>query len=511
MRSRQSSRAFDDECERLLQQNSEEVREVHVREYHVPREERWAANRLAAALKKSTNVRSLFLQLDVLSGDLTSLLEYLGNPTTGLEKATIYMPYGHNQFSTSDAALKIIPTVANNASVREISLNVDGCHVSSMVHFRLLLQPSQTEVISLTCSVDIDADDLLSLDGLARSFASNRALKRLRLIISGKDAEHFTKKITSALHGHASLEHFHVGLFGSNFSAELASKIGSVVASSSRLKSLSLENCKWDSSNFGPVAASIGQSDRITEITLTRCTFDEPSTSLLRSIFYTSLGRLRLQLSGPVYFMHTSSFIYHLVESAPALYALDIRNICGSEELHQGLFNALQSPSSAVQKVQFGYLDYYNSGRVDAFLRRIPKCSLKQIGFNIFENSASRKAEVIEAFDQNESIIDSSDVVASFFGHEDRLKLEKISRRNDKLPRLIASQPCAGLPVGLWPHMFKYAQSHPTGLTHSFNGILTLLQQSHLPSGGKRLREGKFHSEASSRKAQQKATRLDIP
>lgn len=183
-------RVFDEECERLLRENSPRVTAVSLRNSHRP-----SAERLGEALRGNTHVEELRLWLNGIDEgeDVTLLLQFVGESTI-LKTLGLLFALERSAARTG----RFLQAASGNSTITKIDLGFSCIPVESFTRLmRTTASIANLRLHGVSFTQETAQPDSPSVgEQLTAAFTSNRILKRLNLrTINNNDF----KAIVSAL------------------------------------------------------------------------------------------------------------------------------------------------------------------------------------------------------------------------------------------------------------------------------------------------------------------------
>lgn len=341
---------FDEECERLLLENSLSVTKVQALRSTMPR----VGARLGEALRRNTRVQYLSLVLDAFSGDddLSLLLQFV-EQSASLDQANLFCG-GEGERLVILAGL-FLQAMSRNSNISTVML-ID-CRLPVEDFCSLLSSPrASIEYLQLQGSTFVGAAD----QQIAMAFKSNETLKGV--LIDGVAPELWSPFVLRSLSQHTNLKMLSIT---GNDSGHLENAnldiLGEVLLSSAGHLGIICFRCiEWDGQQpFTPIAAALRQNATSTEIIIQDCKFDSSSCQQLVTIFQSAHMHRTLNVCGESNFdAENGAFLKSLVGSAPGLSKLDLQDFNPSDKnlFVKAVVDALKETTSKVKTVLFGSL-----------------------------------------------------------------------------------------------------------------------------------------------------------
>jgi len=441
--------SFNEDCERLLRENSSSATSVHLR---LPRERRPGTDRLGEALRGNTHVEELFLLLPKIEEveDIALLLQFMQRSAS---LKTLSLLGGNQATARAEQFLQ-----AAGRSSALTSINLLNSVVPVEIFAAMMRMTSSIEELGLCWDVSFESvhpQAAASIDEqLAAAFTSNRSLKKLTLDLSVSAV--FSRSVMLATSKHPSVEE----LCLSREAREgvdpppIPDHLGCLFSScGNNLVNVIFESFDWKDDEFKAIAASLQENKSVKTITLWDCSFDGQSAQDLGSIFQSKQMRRILIVQGTIRFPEgNGDVLADLAKFAEGLSELDLGH-CLRENLND-IFNpiisALTESTSGVEKISFGNLA---PNHCEALIQSLPAFrTLRTIYFSLDQSSSHLRGRLLSAIHNNSSLTETF-IEAPFL---DNTFTWKINDRNKKLPPLITSTPeSSGESISLWPLMFE--------------------------------------------------------
>lgn len=470
---------FNDECERLLRENSSAVDSVCLNATN-PQQ----AERLGEALRGNTHVKALTLHLNRIDEgeDDTLLLQFIGE-SESLEN--LFLLEAEGGFTARTGLF--LQAAGGSSAIKTIALF--DCSVPVEAFASVMRTTSSIEYLVLGGRLSfvqgpIQPNGAAVDKQLAAAFASNRTLKRLTFSTSVSQA--FSQAVMISISNNPILQDLRIRCSLVYRIADrilhLQSALGALGdlfrSCGSNFQKVTFWAFNWTEDSFRTIATSLQTSATVNVISFQSCRFDGPSSKHLCSIFQSKPMRRTLIVDGNVIFPEESgNVLADLVRTGEGLLELNLRGRTGwanDNSDFKAIMSALKESTSAVESILLGPLA---PAKCELLMQSLPAFrNLRSIQFSLDQHSSHLKVRLLSAFQRNGSLTDIQ-VEARFLNNNDRDLLRRITDRNKKLPLLIASTPeSSGTSIALWPRMFEtsLASVEGRGPKDAFSALLGL-------------------------------------